>query len=169
MEGIESTTLFCPACGDEYVAGSQFCSDCRVALVPGRPDTATSSTEAPTGLPAGYVELGAWPPMATVMLLRRLTDASVDVSTLWSDPRRGGMTVIAVPENQVEFADAVLRELPIEDELPQGNASSHLDRIEARLTEVAMLLDELRQLEAEERGQGLSGPGERENRGPGPW
>lgn len=146
---MDSTTLYCPSCGDEYVAGSRFCSDCRVALVAGRPEVAEGPQFA-SGLPAGYVELGAWPPLATVMIVRRLADAGVEVSSLWSDPSRGGLAALAVPERQLEFADAVLRELPIEDEIPQSTVQAHLDRIEARLTEIGVLLDELRQLGPED-------------------
>lgn len=143
---MTSATLFCPSCGDEYVAGSQACSDCRVALVPERPEVAhRSEPSRPGGIPNGYVELGEWPPLAAVTLVRRLTDAGVDVSVQWSTPG-ANLSGLAVPDGQLEFADAVLRELPIEDDLPQGTPQAYLDRVEARLAEIAVLLDEMRQL-----------------------
>jgi len=144
---MSASTLHCPSCGDEYVAGSVVCSDCRVALVAGpRDERATQPEYAAEGLPSGYAELGAWPLLATAMIVRRLVDADVEVSTLWSDPRRGGLAVVAVPEGQLDFADAVLRELPVDDEMPAGTPESYVDRIETRLTEIGVLLDELRQI-----------------------
>lgn len=156
---MNEPTVWCPSCGDEYVAGSRFCTDCRVALVPERPQTLTGGTPQPggtppsgtavtsgPGLPEGYVEVGSWPPLAAVMLMRRLQDADVPVAVQWSDPRGDGLSLLGVPAAQQEFADAVIRELPIEDELPQETIPGYVERIETRLTEVALLLDELRTL-----------------------
>jgi hypothetical protein len=49
-----------------------------------------------------------------------------------------------VPEPQAPFADAVVRELPIDEEMPQGGVDETIERIETRLAEVALLLDDLR-------------------------
>lgn len=148
---MTSPTVWCPSCGDEYVAGSQFCSDCRVALVAERPTSLSPAapegdTGAGAGPPPGYAEIGAWPHLAAVMVVRRLRDAGIDVATLWSDPADADRAVLAVPAPQEEFADAVLRELPIDDELPRGSLDDYIDRVEARLAEIAVLLDELRDL-----------------------
>lgn len=140
----DSPVLVCPSCGDEYVAGSTYCSDCRVALVPrGRADQGAAPSRG-EGVPEGYVEVGSFTRLAAVMVMRRLEDAGLPVAVLWSDPRHDGLATLAVPAGQEEFADALLREFPVEDELPPGSTEDYLNRIETRLTEIALLLDELR-------------------------
>lgn len=145
---MSSPTVWCPSCGDEYVAGSEFCSDCRVELVAERPEqlTGAAAGDAGDGLPPDYEELGAWPQLGTAIVVRRLRDAGVDVLTRWSDPTDAGRALVAVPRGQIEFADAVMTELPVEDELPRGYVEDYVERIEARLAEIAVLLDELRDL-----------------------
>lgn len=143
----DSATLWCPSCGTQYVAGSRYCSACRVALVAERPGGPSDAPEPLAGLPDGYAELGAWPRLATTIVTRRLEDAGVPVATSWSDPDSDGRSVVAVPVDQLEFADAVLRELPLDDELPRGSLKSYIERIETRLGEIAVLLDELRDLD----------------------
>jgi hypothetical protein len=144
MDGMSSPTVFCPSCGDEYVAGSQVCSECRVALVADRP-TIAGRDASDVELPPGFVELGVWPRLATIMLLRRLEDAGVSVLTHWAGTGPASSASLAVPEAEADFADAVIRELPVDEELPESR-DAHLvaDRIETRLAEVALLLDELR-------------------------
>ena len=78
------------------------------------------------------------------MLRRRLETASVPVMIEWTgsaDDRRG---VLLVPEDQAEFAAAVVNEIDVDDEVSDDSPHAYVARIEEHLSAVAGLLDELR-------------------------
>jgi hypothetical protein len=121
------------------VAGSRACSDCRVALV----------TEPPprSGLqPAGQdlIELGRWPRLHAQILRRRLETAGVTVMAEWSEAGPDATGVLIVPDPQAEFAEAVVNEIDVDDEVPDTSPPAYLDRIEEHLSAAAELLAELR-------------------------
>ena len=65
----------------------------------------------------GLVEIGEWPKIQAQVLRRRLETASVPVMIEWTgaaDDRRG---VLLVPEDQSEFAAAVVNEIDVDDEV----------------------------------------------------
>jgi hypothetical protein len=144
---MSSTTVWCPSCGAEYVAGSTSCSDCRVALVAVRPRIADD------GAPAGgdLVELGEWPRLSAQILRRRLETAGISVLVEWSGPGAEAVGTLVVPEAQAEFADAVVNEIDVDDEVPDSSPIAYVTRIEEHLAAAGALLDELRtRLEADE-------------------
>ena len=62
----------------------------------------------------------------------------------WSgaaDDRRG---VVLVPEDQAEFAAAVVNEIDVDDEVSDDSPHAYVARIEEHLSAIAGLLDELR-------------------------
>jgi hypothetical protein len=142
---VSEPSLWCPSCGSEYRPGTARCADCRVALV----------TEEPTHLTAvedengddegdGLVEIGEWPKIQAQVLRRRLETASVPVMIEWTgstDDRRG---VILVPEDQADFAAAVVNEIDVDDEVSDDSPHAYVSRIEEHLSAAAGLLDELR-------------------------
>jgi hypothetical protein len=69
-----------------------------------------------------------------------------------ADDRRG---VLLVPEEQSEFAAAVINEIDVDDEVADDSPHAYVARIEEHLSAAAGLLDELRTrldgLEAEGR------------------
>jgi len=92
----------------------------------------------------GLVEIGEWPKIQAQVLRRRLETASVPVMIEWTgsaDDRRG---VVLVPEDQAEFASAVVNEIDVEDEVSDDSPHAYVSRIEELLSAAAGLLDELR-------------------------
>jgi hypothetical protein len=92
----------------------------------------------------GLVEIGEWPKIQAQVLRRRLETASVPVMIEWtgtSDDRRG---VILVPDEQAEFAAAVVNEIDVDDEVSDDSPHAYVSRIEEHLSAAAGLLDELR-------------------------
>lgn len=138
---MSSTTVWCPSCGAEYVAGSTSCSDCRVALVGERPSRARLE-EAPG--PGDLVELGEWPRLSAQILRRRLETAGISVLIEWSGPAADAVGTLVVPDAQADFADAVVNEIEIDDEVPDTSPLAYVNRIEEHLSAAAALLDELR-------------------------
>lgn len=146
----ESPTAWCPSCGAEYIAGTPYCSDCRVTLVMEPPE----DLDAP-GDEEPLVELGAWPRLAAQILRRRLESAGITVMMEWSSVGGDAGGTIVVPEDQAEFAAAVVNELDVDDEVPDTSPIAYVARIEEHLAAVGGLLEELRtrleELEADGR------------------
>ena len=147
--------MWCPSCGAEYVAGSTLCADCRVALVNERPTGLDDDDDLEEENGDSLVELGEWPKLQAQVLRRRLETANVPVMIEWTggaDDRRG---VLLVPEEQSEFAAAVVNEIDVDDEVADDSPHAYVARIEEHLAAAAGLLDELRTrldgLEAEGR------------------
>ncbi len=138
---MSAPTVWCPSCGAEYVAGSQRCSDCHVALVAQRPHLAASvRSEGGDDL----VELGEWPRLSTQILRRRLETAGITVMVEWSGPGADAVGTLVVPAPQAEFAEAVVNEIDVDDEMPDTSAIAYIGRIEEHLAAAGALLDELR-------------------------
>jgi len=138
---MSSTTLWCPSCGAEYVAGSTRCSDCRVALVSERPSRVAFDGEPG---PGDLVELGEWPRLSAQILRRRLETAGISVLVEWSGPGADAVGTLVVPEAQADFADAVVNEIDVDDEVPDTSPLAYVTRIEEHLAAAGALLDELR-------------------------
>ena len=148
-------TVWCPSCGAEYQAGATRCADCRVALVAERPERLDDPDDFEDEDGAGLVELGEWPKLQAQVLRRRLETAGVPVMIEWTgiaDDRRG---VLLVPDDQGEFAAAVVNEIDVDDEVSDDSPHAYVARIEEHLSAAAGMLDELRtrldELEADGR------------------
>jgi hypothetical protein len=137
---VSAPTVWCPACGAEYVAGSQRCSDCHVALVAERPHLVTSARAEDDDL----VELGEWPRLSAQILRRRLETAGITVMVEWSGPGADAVGTLVVPAPQAEFAEAVVNEIDVDDEVPDTSPIAYIGRIEEHLAAAGALLDELR-------------------------
>jgi hypothetical protein len=141
---VDEPSLWCPSCGAEYRAGSDRCNECRVALVLERPTHLIDLGDDDDGEEDGLIEIGEWPKIQAQVLRRRLETASVPVMIEWSgsaDDRRG---LLLVPEEQAEFATAVVNEIDVDDEVSDDSPHAYVSRIEEHLSGVAGLLDELR-------------------------
>jgi hypothetical protein len=142
---VDEPSLWCPSCGSEYRVGTSRCADCRVALVTERPAHLTDGNEIDDDEDGdGLVELGEWPKIQAQVLRRRLETASVPVMIEWSgstDDRRG---VVLVPEDQSEFAAAVVNEIDVDDEVSDDSPHAYVARVEEHLSAAAGLLEELR-------------------------
>ena len=140
---MDEPTLWCPSCGAEYRSGSTQCADCRVALVTERPAELDDPDALDDG-PGGLVEIGEWPRLQAQVLRRRLETANVPVLVDWSgtpDDRRG---IVRVPEDQADFAAAVVNEIDVDDEVSDDSPHAYVARVEELLSAAAGLLDELR-------------------------
>jgi hypothetical protein len=147
---VNSITVWCPSCGAEYVGGSQQCSDCRVALVTERPARVARNPEQ-----AGdddWVELGTFSRLSCQILRRRLESAGMTVMVEWSGPSAEATGTLLVPDAEAEFAEAVVNEIDVDDEVPDTSPIAYVSRIEEHLGAAAGLLDELRtRLDEQER------------------
>ena len=113
---MSELTVWCPSCGTEYRAGSQQCSECRVALVAEQPQHLPGDAESEDE-EGGLVELGEWPKLQAQLLRRRLETASVPVMIEWSSDIGGPVGTLLVPEEQAEFASAVVNEIDVDEEI----------------------------------------------------
>ena len=137
---MAEATLWCPSCGAEYEIGSTQCRDCRVALTPERP----AELDDPDADDAGLVVLGEWPRVQAQVLRRRLDSAGVPVMIEWSNMPGDQSGVLLVPEEQHEFASAVVNEIDVDDEVADNSPHAYVARIEEHLSAAAGLLAELR-------------------------
>jgi len=90
------------------------------------------------------VELGGWPRLAAQILRRRLETAGITVMVEWSGPGADAIGTLVVPEPQAEFAEAVVNEIDVDDEVPDTSSIAYIERIEEHLAAAGALLDELR-------------------------
>ena len=149
--------MWCPSCGAEYRIGATSCADCRVALVAARPahldDPDAFEDDGDAG--AGLVELGEWPKLQAQVLRRRLETAGIPVMIDWTGAAGDRLGALLVPDEQSDFAAAVVNEIEVDDEVADDSPHAYVARIEEHLSAAAGLLDELRtrldQLEAEGR------------------
>ncbi len=142
---MDEPSLWCPSCGAEYRIGTSRCAECRVALVPDEPTHLTGNADEDGDDDGdGLIEIGEWPKVQAQVLRRRLETASVPVMIEWTgvaDDRRG---VLLVPEDQAEFAAAVVNEIDVDDEVSDDSPHAYVARIDEHLSAIAGLLDELR-------------------------
>jgi hypothetical protein len=142
-------SVWCPACGAEYTAGSRYCNDCRVELIVEPPPNANgdndmSDDDEEGGDATDLVELGEFPRLHAQILRRRLETAGLSVMVEWTGPGGSALGTILVPESQAEFAEAVINEIEVDDEVPDSSPEAYVSRIEEHLSAVGALLDELR-------------------------
>jgi hypothetical protein len=137
----DSPTVWCPSCGAEYVAGTLQCAECRVSLVAEPPDELHDRSAVDGD---DLVELGAFPRLAAQILRRRLETAGITVMVEWTSPGGDAAGTLVVPEGQADFAEAVINEIDVDDEVPDTSALAYVARIEEHLSAAAGLLEELR-------------------------
>jgi hypothetical protein len=90
------------------------------------------------------VELGEFPRLHAQILRRRLETAGLSVMVEWSGPGGSALGTILVPDAQAEFAEAVINEIEVDDEVPDSSPDGYIARIEEHLSVVGALLEELR-------------------------
>lgn len=150
---MPAPSVWCPSCGAEYNVGSHYCSDCRIALVTEPPDAGRDEGRGPDrdgdadedDLDAtDLVEMGDFPRLSAQILRRRLESAGVSVMVEWTGPGADATGTILVPDSQAEFAEAVINEIEVDDEVPDTSAEAYIARIDEHLAVIGALLDELR-------------------------
>jgi hypothetical protein len=152
----EAPTVWCPSCGAEYRAGTLRCAQCRVELVADKPRPFTGSDD--VGEEDALVELGTWPKLQAQILRRRLESAGVPVMIEWSGTATETTGILVVPEENGDFAWAVVNEIDVEEEVPDTSPHAYVARIEEHLAAAADLLDELRTRLDELEGEGRDTP-----------
>ena len=140
---MSTPSVWCPACGAEYTAGSRYCNECRVELVV-EPPSANGDNDDEAVDATDLVELGEFPRLHAQILRRRLETAGLSVMVEWSGPGGSALGTILVPDSQAEFAEAVINEIEVDDEVPDSSPEAYIARIEEHLGAVGALLDELR-------------------------
>jgi len=140
---MSAPNVWCPACGAQYTIGSRYCNECRVELVvEGGPEVTDNGDE--VGDATDLVELGEYPRLHAQILRRRLETAGLSVMVEWTGPGGSALGTILVPDAQAEFAEAVINEIEVDDEVPDSSPEAYIARIEEHLGVVGALLDELR-------------------------
>jgi len=157
----QAPAVWCPACGAEYTIGSRYCNECRVELVVEAPAGAGNgdsdmADDGDEGADAtDLVELGEFPRLHAQILRRRLETAGLSVMVEWTGPGGSALGTILVPDSQAEFAEAVINEIDVDDEVPDSSPDAYIARIEEHLGVVGALLDELRtRLDQNPAGEG---------------
>jgi hypothetical protein len=140
---MSTPSVWCPACGAEYTPGSRYCNECRVELVV-EPPSGNGDDDGEAGDATDLVELGEFPRLHAQILRRRLETAGLSVMVEWSGPGGSALGTILVPDSQAEFAEAVINEIEVDDEVPDSSPEAYIGRIEEHLAAVGALLDELR-------------------------
>jgi hypothetical protein len=149
---MSTPTVWCPACGAEYTLGSRYCNECRVELVVEPPPSANGGSDMSDngddvdhgGDATDLVELGEFSRLHAQILRRRLETAGLSVMVEWSGPGGAALGTILVPDSQAEFAEAVINEIDVDDEVPDSSPEAYIARIEEHLEVVGALLEELR-------------------------
>jgi hypothetical protein len=141
---MSAPNVWCPSCGAEYTVGSRYCSDCRVALVAEPPDAPPDDDDDEGADATDLVEMGDYARLSAQILRRRLESAGISVMVEWTGPGADATGTILVPDAQAEFAEAVINELEVEDEVPDTSPEAYVARIEEHLSAIGSLLDELR-------------------------
>ena len=124
----------------EYATGTEQCTTCRVSLVTDRPAFLDDSGDHGATL----VDLGQWPRLEAQVLRRRLETAGIPVMVDWSGPATDALGSLLVPEENAEFAIAVVNEIDVDDEVADSSPHAYVARIEEHLSAAAGLLAELR-------------------------
>ncbi len=158
---MSAPAVWCPSCGAEYTVGSSYCSDCRVELVAEtRPPESRGDPRDDDGADVDVdvdvnsdddgaegtdlVELGDYSRLEAQILRRRLETAGISVMVDWSGPGADATGTILVPDNKWEWAEAVIREIEVDDEVPDTSPEAYIIRIEEHLSAIGQLLGELR-------------------------
>jgi hypothetical protein len=141
---MSAPNVWCPSCGAEYTVGSRYCSDCRVALVAEPPDAPPDDDDDDSVDATDLVEIGDFARLSAQILRRRLESAGISVMVEWTGPGADATGTILVPDAQAEFAEAVINEIEVEDEVPDTSPEAYVARIEEHLSAIGSLLDELR-------------------------
>jgi hypothetical protein len=146
---MPAPSVWCPSCGAEYSIGSRYCSDCRVELVSEARETDVAvnkdeDEDDDDDDATDLVEMGEYPRLAAQILRRRLESAGVSVLVEWTGPGADAEGTILVPDAQAEFAEAVINEIEVEDEVPDTSPEAYIIRIEEHLSLIGALLEELR-------------------------
>ena len=105
------------------------------------------------------VAIGRFGRIEAQILRARLESAGIAVMIDWSSPAPDADGTIVVPAAAAAFATAVVREIDVDDEVPDTSPYAYLARFEEHLGAMAELLAELRtRLDAlEARGVDLDG------------
>lgn len=151
----DASTVWCPSCGAEYIAGVPYCADCRVALVADEPSQTALTSTPPSTNDGELVAIGAWPRLSAQILRARLETAGISVMAEWDGPAADALGTLVVPAEQREFAEAVVHEIDVADEVPDTSPFAYVVRIEEHLSVAAELLQELRTKLDELEARGL--------------